>query len=379
MTKTRALAVLPLLALIALLATACVGTESPQGWAAPVFDGDTVYFMTSKDHLAAATLSADGASAQITWNFPDKNNAADKDFKLQAVYGEPVIDGDRIYFTSFSGGAFALDKATGRPIWQMKNELSGNIAGGLAVSGNFVAFGTTDGHVYVVNKTDKSPAPGWPASGRTFGDGVWATPVIKGDIMYIATMGGDLYAVRLSDGSDVWHEPFHSTGAFADLALLTDTTLFVPSLNHHVYYVNTADGTEIHDFSAEDWVWTQPEIDPGRNQVYFGDFSGRTYALDITSAAEVWNTSVGSDRVKSAPAFVDNVLVVADRKPEIHFLDLANNGKELSSVPLSGDGTIRADATEHDGFVYIATTNGKLLRADPKVRNVVEVTVGGRQ
>src|SRR6185312_3578318 len=178
--KPRALAVLPLLALIALLATACVGTESPQGWAAPVFDGNTVYFMPNKDRLAAANLAADGSSAQITWNFPDKNNTADKDVQLQAVYGQPVIDGNRIYFTSFSGGVFALDKASGRPLWRMKDELSGNVAGGLAVGDKLLAFGTTDGHLYVVNKGDKTPAPGWPADGQKFGDGIWAAPIIKG-------------------------------------------------------------------------------------------------------------------------------------------------------------------------------------------------------
>ena len=83
--------------------------------------------------------------------------------------------------------------------------------------------------------------------------------------------------------------------------------------------------------------------------------------------------------MKSAPAIVDNVLVVGDRKPTVHFLDLNDNGKQLNQVPLTGDGTLRADIAAKNGFAYIATTNGKLLRADPKQKNVIEITLSGRQ
>ena len=379
MKRPRALAAAPLFLFLALFASACVGTESPQGWAAPVFDGDTVYFLASKDRLAAAPLTPEAQNATIAWNFPDKNNVADKNVKLQAVYGTPVIDGDRLYFTSFSGGVWALNKADGRPVWNMKTEIDGNVVSGIAVSGDLAAFGTTTGHLYVVNKSDKSPATGWPAGGKTFGDGIWAAPVISGDTIYVATMGGDLYSLKLSDGSENWEQPFHSSGAFGDLAQLNDQTLFVPSLNKHVYLLNPADGSVEHDFVASDWVWTQPAFDTKRNQVYFGDFAGDYYALDITSGAESWHVHLGADRVKSAGAIVDNVLVVGDRKPTVHFLDLDQSGKELNAVPVPSVGTIRADATAHGAFVYLATTGGKLLKADPGPKSVIEVTMGGRQ
>jgi hypothetical protein len=83
--------------------------------------------------------------------------------------------------------------------------------------------------------------------------------------------------------------------------------------------------------------------------------------------------------VKSAAAIVDNVVMIGDRKPVVHFLDASAGGKELNAVPLLNDGTLRADITEKDGFGYISTTNGKLLRANPKDKSVNEIIVGGRQ
>jgi outer membrane protein assembly factor BamB len=380
--KPRALLALPLIALLALVGTACVGTENPEGWAAPVYDGSSVYFLSSHDRLAAAPANGD-ASTTITWSFPDKNRSEDKDVKLQAVYGEPVVDGDKLYFSSFSGGVFSLDKATGRPTWRMKSEIHGNVAGGVAVGDKFLAFGTTEGDLYVVNKADKSAAPNWPAEGKKVDGGIWATPIIRGDTMYVATMDGDLEAFRLSDGSEIWAQPFHSSGAIPDITMLNDNTLFAASLNKHAYFINPVDGTEKGEFEASDWVWTQAAFDPKTNTAYFGDFSGVVYAVDITQPPgtfkESWHVDVGDARVKAAPAIVDNVLVVADRKPVVHFLNLQENGKELNKVPLTDAGTVRADVVAFQGNAYVGTTNGKYFRADPKNFSVNEVNVVGRQ
>jgi outer membrane protein assembly factor BamB len=265
----------------------------------------------------------------------------------------------------------------------MKSEIHGNVAGGVAVGDKLLAFGTTEGDLYVVNKADKSPAPNWPASGKKVDGGIWATPIIKGDTLYVATMGGDLRAYKLSDGSEVWANPFHTTGAIPDITMLTDDTLFAASLNKHAYFINPADGSVKGDFAASDWVWTQATFDPKTHTAYFGDFSGSVYAVDITQTSSPfkasWSASLGDVRVKAAPAIVDNVLVVGDRTPVVHFLNLQENGKELNKVPVSGVGTIRADVVPFQGNAYIVTTNGSYLRADPKNYSVTQVTVGGRQ
>ncbi len=381
MKLPRALAVAPLILLVALAASACIGTENPQGWASPVFDNNTVYFLQSKDRLASAPITSTDQSITISWSFPDKNRPEDKDVSLKAVYGEPVIDGDALYFSSYSGGVFALKKADGRPIWRMKDEIKGHVVGGVAVGDKVLAFGTTDGHLFVVNKADKSPAAGWKSEGLSYGDEIWATPIIKGDTLYVATMGGDLHALSLKDGSELWKEPFHTSGAIPDITLMGDR-LFVASLNRHLYEVNPADGSEMGQFKATDWVWTQPAFKDGH--AYFGDFAGKAYGVDITNIQDsLWSLSLGDQRVKSSPGIVDNVLIVADRKPTVHFIDIGPDAnpeqRQLNEVTLTTGGTIRADVAVHDGFAYLSTTNGKLLRADPKAKSVFEVIVGNRQ
>ncbi len=375
----RLLAAAPLLVLIALLASACVRIENPQGWAEPTFDGSTVYFPKSKDKLSAFEITLDGSLTQL-WQFPDTNREDEKAIKLQAIYGAAIKASGRIYFASFSGGVFALDATTGRAIWPGKAgdkaQISGNITGGVALAGDKLLFATTEGLLYAWNTSDGSPAKGWEKPKKVDG-GVWATPVVSGDTVFVATMDGEVQALSLADGSAKWPAPFKASGSVADLTLLDGGRLFVPSLNRHVYILDATSGATQSDFRADDWVWTRPAVKD--NVAYFGDFSGKTYALDISvaPATQMWSSDAAlGTRVKSGPAILDGVLVVGDRASVVNFLD-ASTGTGLNKVPLAGDGTIRANLVAKDGLAYVVTTAGKLYRADPKAKQVVEVPLAG--
>ena len=365
-------AVLLLLPLFA----ACVSVTNPDGWAAPVIDGQDVYVSSSKGHISAVTLQ-DDTTATARWTFPDKDIDADDKIDPEAIYGDPVIDGDRVYIATFSAGVFALNTEDGRPVWPANGtnsgKISGNIAGGLALANGVLYFGTTEGRLYAWNASDGTPA--WPRP-REFDRGIWATPVVVGDTLFVATMGGELHALSLADGSPVWPAPFVATGAIADLYPLDQGRLFVPSINRHVYIVNAADGAVLADFRARDWVWTQPAATG--SEVYFGDFGGHVYGLDITNGASpTWEpASVEGERVKAGAAIVGDVLVIADRKPVVTFID-ATNGQVLNRVPIPDAGTVRSNVHAADGFAYILTTKGRLFRANPENYSVVEIVLNG--
>ncbi|MCL4240459.1 MAG: PQQ-binding-like beta-propeller repeat protein [Dehalococcoidia bacterium] len=358
------------------LFAACVSVTNPDGWAAPVIDGQDVYVSTSKGHISAVTLQ-DGDSATARWTFPDKDIDADDKIEPEAIYGDPVVDGDRVYIATFSAGVFALNKADGRPAWPLNgtnaSKIKGNIAGGLALANGILYFGTTEGRLYAWNASDGTPA--WPEPKR-FDRGIWATPVALGENLYVATMSGELHALSLADGSPAWIDPFVATGAIADLVALEDNRLFVPSINRHVYILNAEDGTVLADYRARDWVWTEPAVDGSR--VFFGDFGGHVYGLDITSGpSQLWEpASVEGERVKAGAAVIGDVLVIADRSPTVTFIN-ATTGEVLNRVPIDDAGTVRSNVHAGDGFAYVLTTKGRLYRANPQNYSVAEISLTG--
>lgn len=357
---------------LAVTASSCMGMPNPQGWASPVTDGSTVYVFTKKDRLSAIDFDADGRATTL-WTFPDRDNPKQKNIRLEAVYTTPVLDGDRLYLGSYKGEVMALSAADGELIWR-DTAIHGGIVGGPVLDGDVLLFGTTENRLYALNKADGTTAKGWPAGGFNTGAPVWASPVVSDGIAYIATMRGEVRAIRMADRTDAWPEPFTIPGAIVSLRLLGDSRLFVAGLNRSVNILDTATGKAVTPmFQASDWVWNTPAFHDG--VAYFGDFGGKVYALDITTGKTLWTSSSPTNKVRSGPLVIGDVLVVVDRDPVVHFLDL-KNGSALNTVPLVDAGTVRADVTPGDATALIVTTKGKLFRADPKTRSVPDIPLG---
>jgi outer membrane protein assembly factor BamB len=366
----------PILLALALLAASCGSFASPKGWASPAIDGSNAYVFRQKGKLSALDLSGD--TAQVRWTFPDKTKPQQENVSLDAVYGEPVFDADRLFFADWSGRLFAVAKEDGELIWEVR-DFDGGIVGGPVLADDVLIFGTTSGRLYAVQKSDgRSPAGSWPPAGVKFGRGIWAPPVVIGETVYVANMSGEVQGFDLGTAAPKWARPFEVSGAIPSLSKLDDRTLFVPTLDKQVYLLDTESGeAEKAPFRASDWIWTDAAVRDG--VAYFGDFGGRIYALDITTNQAKWTADVKS-KVKAGPAVVEGsrgaVLVLADREPVLHFLDL-ESGSILNNVPLLDAGTVRAAAAVMEGWALIVTTDGKLFRADASTTTAPDVPVAG--
>jgi len=357
----------------ALSAAACGGVKNPEGWASPVDQDSTLFYFPEKDRVAAVRLE-DGFARQA-WTFPADNREDHEDLKFKAVYDAAIADGI-LYFGAWDGPVLALHTENGEVAWAF-DRVQGGIVGGPVVQDGIVAFGTTEGRIYVRDARTGEPAPGWPENGLDLSDGIWAPPVIEEGRLFIATMGGDLLAFDLASGREAWDAPFEASGAIADLALVAPGRLFVPSLDKRVRLVDTATGRPIGPaFVARDWIWTRPAVADG--YMYFGDFSGNVYALSIENLSERWIPYDAGKRIKAAPVVIGDTLVVATRDPEVHFIDI-RNGQRLNTVPIPDAGTVRAGLIEHDGMAIVATTRGRLFVADPESWRVVGLDVAGAQ
>lgn len=373
---SRSLAIAAI-ALLALIATACGGVAQPQGWSAPLVTDDQLLYFPKKDVLASAPLQ-DGLPGPIQWTFPNDSLPGEQDVDISAVYGDLLEVDGILYFAGWEGEVYAVSAETGRLVWTTRDRiaLDGSIVAGLAASADRIFLATTEGRVYALTLDNGTIAPGWNADGIRLPKGIWATPVVQGDVLYIATMNGELHAFQTADAAPAWPQPYKATtGAIPELALLDNSVLFVPTVGKAVYFVDAETGAERYpSIATDDWVWTRPAVDG--NIVYFGDFSGAIRAIDITSGVELWQAS-GDAKIKAAPVIIGDILVVADRSPAVSFFNKTTGEQLGNRVPLSDAGTIRANVVAHDGAAYILTTKGKLFRAEPERLAVVEVPIAG--
>jgi outer membrane protein assembly factor BamB len=356
---------------IAVLSVACASVRNPEGWAPPVVTADRILLFQTKEQLSS--ISTKAPLPAITWEYPADALKNKKGIKLQAVYGEPLVEDGRIFVATYEGDVIALNESDGSELWR-RSGLHGGIIGQLNSAGNALVFGTIDGRLWSIDKANGATTTTWPPKGIDLPDGIWAPVAIEGDTGYVATIGGQLFAFDLATGEFRWPRSFEVSAAIADLALVGPGRLFVPSLSKNVYIVDTATGAAIGPpAKASDWVWMQPAVRGG--QAYFGDFSGRIFALDITTGKGRLLGELPA-KLKSTPALIGDTLVIADRDRNVAFFD-TRDGKKLNTVPVGEKGTIRAALKVANGFVYVATTKGTLFKADPKELSVVEVLLPG--
>jgi outer membrane protein assembly factor BamB len=121
-----------------------------------------------------------------------------------------VVDGV-LYAASTDGKLVAFDATSGKSLWSKSSRTHGwfgwgdkkrkdaQYAGGPAVSGDLLAVGTLDGHVYAVNAKDGSPRWDVEVSSE-----VLASPVIVGDMVVVRTGDGRVYALDAASGQRRW-------------------------------------------------------------------------------------------------------------------------------------------------------------------------------
>src|SRR3990172_9102119 len=110
--KHRLLLPMLVLAMVALLTTACGGAAGPRGWAAPVMTDDIILVSTSRGRLDAL----DANTGALKWRFP--NDWALKDIKdkkaekPEAIYAPPIVTKENVvYVGGYNGYVYALQQS----------------------------------------------------------------------------------------------------------------------------------------------------------------------------------------------------------------------------------------------------------------------------
>jgi outer membrane protein assembly factor BamB len=139
-------------------------TELPV-WGSPALDGSEVYFGLGNGRLtesvsppeqpAGALLCLDAANGERRWCYP----VAD------GVLAQPVVDRERVYFTSRDGSCYALEKSTARLVW--KQELGSPIVTRPMVAGGKVYLAASGGRVACFAAAEGRPLWRWDVAAQS--------------------------------------------------------------------------------------------------------------------------------------------------------------------------------------------------------------------
>lgn len=242
----------------------------------------------------------------------------------------------------------------------------------------------------------ESPAPGLTTLVCKFETGgrVISSPVVAGDVVYVGSTDGNLYAVNRQDGLLRWK--FATRGPVSSSPAVHGGLVFASSVDGNVYAVDAATGQPRWVFATKgERRFTAPGIhgaiprtermpDPfdlflssptvSGDVLYIGSGDQQVYALEAATGRVRWTFATG-DVVHASPTVVDGTVYVGSWDRNLYALDAAN-GKERWRYTTGNDTTIynqigiASSAAVSGGVVLVGGRDGKFHAVDARTGKV---------
>lgn len=326
-------------------------------FASPITKNGIVYIGSEDGFLYAIEEN----SGKTKWKFKTDG----------AIHSSPAILGNTVYFGSFDGHYYAVNTQNGKLIWKFKTggehwmgengrfgmkpetqymeDLWGFYISSPTVYQNknssFVVFGSSDGNVYTVDaKTGKLK---WKF--KTNGP-VHGTPVIDQNKVYIGGWDATLYALNAESGKEIWHFATGTKVGFTGIqssVAVADGKVYFGAREPYFFALDAQTGKLIWKYDAENsWVLSSAVIRD--NTVYVG--TSDTYALlalDAKTGVEKYRFKVNG-YVYNSPAISGNTIYFGDFTGNFFSLDLLSNGKKSNFVSTENRNQLAASTLKND-------------------------------
>ncbi|HLZ46666.1 MAG TPA: PQQ-binding-like beta-propeller repeat protein [Gemmatimonadales bacterium] len=281
-----------------------------------------------------------------------------------------------------------------RPLWHI--ELGRGARGSPALGETVMAVGTAERNLVLIDRTSGEIL--W----RSHLDGtVRGGPLLDEDRLYVATESqphGQVYAVRLRDGRQLWHaragsvvaplvldseavysgseeglvfrfESEHGTmqwrtalsGAVRAGPIITANGLLVATTTDTLYLLDRRTGVVQSRLKLPGTVLATPAIDSAGRRAYLTTTNGHVVAVDVAAWSVRWDRPAG-DAIYGAPALVGDTLFVLSRDGRLWLIPIEAPETATSHAL---DIVASAGPTPVASGVLAASVSGEILLVDP--------------
>jgi outer membrane protein assembly factor BamB len=325
-----------------------------------------VVYVGSAAAGAGAMFALNAANGKLLWKYPASG-------AIGSVLSSPAVvpcsnaackaagANDVVYFGSADNNVYALNAATGAPLW--KYPTGGEVNSSPAVANGVVYIGSNDDHIYALNAAPLSLLWSYATGGP-----VNSSPAVANGIVYVGSQDGNLYLLNATNGTLVSSQQVCSTSGPVESS---------PALAAGFAYVGTDTGC-ISSFLADNGTPSWSDNEDGsailnapavsNNALYYGDQSGWIFALNSslsgyleeTEGTVIWETFIGTPTDYASQVLANGVLYNAS-----HFLNEpfgllsavdASNGTLLWTYPFGQ--YMEASPTVANGMVYVQSEDG---------------------
>ncbi len=314
----------------------------------PVIQNNVVYTADTTGMVQAV----DKNTGKVAWS---------KQLKQGVISGPTVAQGYIALGTNAST-IVLLSQTDGHEVWQAKT--SGEALSKPIIANRKVIAKTIDGNLYAFDlaKGEKLWVVDHGAPGLSLKAS--SSPVIFDKLALVGFSDGKLDAVELQSGSTVWQRSIAYASGSSDIERLVDIDAD-PIVRGDVVYLASYQGF-IGALSLQngEFKWKKPastykNLAIDATTLYMTDSDDVVWALDRQNGQVKWKQLSLKARGLTEPVLMNNRLVVGDKTGYLHVLS-TQNGELLSRAQASG--AIDIAPAVSGNSVYVMTANGKLNR-----------------
>lgn len=315
----------------------------------PVILGNILYTADSSGLVQAVNRT----NGQVLWS--KKIN--------HSVISGPSVSSGVLAFGTESATVVLLKQADGSELWQAR--VSGDVLSKPLIKGNKVIAKTIDGNLYALNihNGDKlwrsehgAPSLILKAS---------SSPVIVDNkLVLVGYSDGKMDAVDLETGRQVWQRSIAFASGASDVERLVDIDAD-PIVRGNVVYLASYQGY-IGALSLVDgqFIWRKPasvykNMTVDNSTIFLTDSDDVVWSINMNNGQVNWKQVALKARGLTEPALSGNRLIIGDKTGLVHVLS-KQDGELISRVQLGAAVSIAPAVSAND--VYIMSNNGKLSR-----------------
>ena len=188
------------------------------------------------------------------------------------------------------------------------------------------------------------------------GVGIYCSPAVEGDKVFVGDDMGCLTAYTLKNGKKLWN--FQSGKRIIGTPAVSEGIVVFGSADRNIYGLNAMNGQLLWKVEAKEPVIGAVTIDKGVAYVGASDHTFR--AIDIHTGKVVWSYDKVKGYIETKPLIADNKVIFGAWDNTLYALD-KTNGKELWKWT---GGLTRMHFSP--AAVWPVASNGKVFIADPQ-------------
>ncbi len=307
-----------------------------------------IYATDRKGHVYALEKE----SGRILW---------DSKLKLDISAGVGVGDGLVLAGTS-KGELLALAKDTGKQQWKVG--LTSEILARPAVDLGVVVVQTVDGKVFALAAADGKQLWRQERSEPALSLRGTSAPLAIGGIVLTGFASGKLSAFQLKDGHMLWEIPVAEPHGRSEIERLVDVDVQPVVVGKHMYAAAYQGKLIAFDLENGRILWsrevsTYSGLDADANNIYVTDEKDTVMALDMNTGATVWKQEQLHGRRLSAPTVSGETVAVGDFDGYVHWLSRTDGHFIARSRPSRA--AILSKPLADASNLYVYSQDGSLI------------------